>query len=117
MQRLGEALAELAEVPVDPEGDLLVRVRRGPGRPGTWQVLIRTTPRPLATRAWRTVNYPGADRAAARSSSFANSCWLVACSPWSVPQGGLVTIRVKPPSSGSVSTSPLTHSMRPRRAP
>lgn len=60
MQRLGEALAELAGVPLDPEGDLLVRVRRGPQQPGTWQVLIRTTPRPLATRAWRTVNYPGA---------------------------------------------------------
>ena len=60
MQRLGEALAELAGVPLDPEGDLLVRVRRGPEGTGTWQVLIRTTPRPLATRAWRTVNYPGA---------------------------------------------------------
>lgn len=60
MQRLAGALADSAGVPVDPEGDLLVRVRRGPQAPGTWQVLIRTTPRPLATRTWRTVNYPGA---------------------------------------------------------
>ena len=60
MRRLAAALAELAELPVDEEdGDLVVRVRRG-GPPGTWQVLLRTTPRPLATRAWRTVDYPGA---------------------------------------------------------
>lgn len=59
MRRLAEALAELADLPVDPEGDLVVRVRKG-AAPVTWQVLLRTTPRPLATRAWRTVNYPGA---------------------------------------------------------
>src|SRR5699024_12242967 len=63
MQRLGEALAELAEVPVDPEGALLVRVRRGPGRPGTGQVLVRSTPLPRSTRARRAVNYPGAANA------------------------------------------------------
>lgn len=59
MRRLAEAFAELAGVPVDSGGDLVVRVRRGAPK-GTWQVLLRTTPRPLATRAWRTVNYPGA---------------------------------------------------------
>ncbi|GAA1485050.1 methyltransferase [Brachybacterium fresconis] len=59
MRRLGEALAESAGIPVDADGDLVVRVRRGVGA-GTWQVLLRTTPRPLSTRAWRTVNYPGA---------------------------------------------------------
>ena len=60
MRRLATALAELAEIPVDAEdGDLVARVRRG-AQPGTWQVLLRTTPRPLATRAWRTVDYPGA---------------------------------------------------------
>lgn len=41
----------------EEEGDLLVRVRRdGDG----WQVLVRLTPRPLATRPWRVVNMPGA---------------------------------------------------------
>ncbi|MDN5898650.1 MAG: methyltransferase [Brachybacterium sp.] len=59
MRRLASALAELAELPVDGEGDLVVRVRKG-ATPVTWQMLLRTTPRPLATRAWRTVNYPGA---------------------------------------------------------
>ena len=60
MRRLAGALAELAALPVDDaDGDLVARVRRG-ASPGTWQVLLRTTPRPLATRAWRTVDYPGA---------------------------------------------------------
>jgi tRNA (guanine6-N2)-methyltransferase len=60
MRRLAGALAELADLPVDDaDGDLVARVRRG-ASPGTWQVLLRTTPRPLATRAWRTVDYPGA---------------------------------------------------------
>jgi len=59
MRRLASALAELAELPVASDGDLVVRVRKG-ASPVTWQVLLRTTPRPLATRAWRTVNYPGA---------------------------------------------------------
>ncbi|HEX7350595.1 methyltransferase [Brachybacterium sp.] len=59
MRRLASALAELAGLPVASDGDLVVRVRKG-AAPVTWQVLLRTTPRPLATRAWRTVNYPGA---------------------------------------------------------
>ncbi|MGP9536998.1 methyltransferase [Brachybacterium sp. AOP43-C2-M15] len=67
MRRLAETLAELVDLPVDPEGDLVVRVRRG-AEPGTWQMLLRTTPRPLATRAWRTVNYPGAVNATIAAS-------------------------------------------------
>lgn len=59
MRRLAAAVAELAELPVSSDGDLVMRVRRG-APAGTWQVLLRTTPRPLATRAWRTVDYPGA---------------------------------------------------------
>jgi len=59
MRRLAAALAELAGLPVAEDGDLVVRVRKG-ATPVTWQVLLRTTPRPLATRTWRTVNYPGA---------------------------------------------------------
>lgn len=61
MQRIAEAVAELARVPVDEEGDLLLRVRRGAaGARESWQLLLRTTPRPLSARPWRTVNYPGA---------------------------------------------------------
>lgn len=36
------------------DGDVLLRVRPG------WQVLVRLTPRPLATRAWRVRDFPGA---------------------------------------------------------
>lgn len=61
MRRIADAVAEMAGVPVDEDGDLLLRVRRPGGREGTqWQLLLRTTPRPLSARAWRTVNYPGA---------------------------------------------------------
>lgn len=59
MRRLADTLAESAGIPVAEDGDLVVRVRRG-APAGTWQVLLRTTRRPLSTRAWRTVNYPGA---------------------------------------------------------
>ena len=59
MRRLADALAEQAGLPVDGDGDLVVRVRKG-AAPVTWQVLLRTTPRPLSTRSWRTENYPGA---------------------------------------------------------
>lgn len=59
MRELAAALAERAGVPVDVDGDLVVRVRRDREH-GAWELLLRTTPRPLSTRAWRTVNYPGA---------------------------------------------------------
>ncbi|HEX9371224.1 MAG TPA: methyltransferase domain-containing protein [Roseiflexaceae bacterium] len=51
-QRLGLAVAH-------DEGDLLLRLRRASGGAG-WEVLIRLSPRPLATRAWRVCNMPGA---------------------------------------------------------
>lgn len=60
MHRVAEDLAALAGVPVDTDGDLLVRVRRAQAGESGWELLIRTTPRPLATRAWRTERYPGA---------------------------------------------------------
>lgn len=62
MQRLQSEIAESIGLPIDPEdGDLLIRVRHGPEMRGpTWEVLTRLTPRPLSTRAWRTVDYPGA---------------------------------------------------------
>jgi len=58
MQRLGETLAAGVGLPLaGDEGDLVVRVRRGEG--GAWEVLARTTPRPLSVRAWRVCDRPG----------------------------------------------------------
>ena len=58
MQRLAQAYATAVGLPVDlAEGDLKVRVR--PGREAGWEVLVRTTPRPLSARAWRVANLPG----------------------------------------------------------
>jgi SAM-dependent methyltransferase len=48
-QRFGLAVAA-------DEGDLLLRLRRGGDG---WEALVRLTPRPLATRAWRVCNLPG----------------------------------------------------------
>lgn len=57
LQRLAEALAEAAGLPLDDQaGDLLVRLRReGEG----WALLLRTTARPLAVRAYRVCDRPG----------------------------------------------------------
>lgn len=72
MQRLAQELADAAELPLDPDdGDLLVRIRRAErtaGEAPAWEVLIRLTPRPLSTRAWRTVDYPGAVNATIAAS-------------------------------------------------
>lgn len=58
MLRLRETLAQAVRLtPVEDEGDLLLRIRRGAGG---WEVLVRLTPRPLGTRAWRICNRPGA---------------------------------------------------------
>lgn len=58
MRAVAAGLADAVALPVDPvDGDLLVRARRrGPG----WELLVRTTPRPLSVRGWRTERYPGA---------------------------------------------------------
>ncbi|HMO60192.1 MAG TPA: methyltransferase domain-containing protein [Roseiflexaceae bacterium] len=48
---------------VDDDGDLLVRVRPTSDRSG-WEVLVRISPRPLSTRAWRVCDRPGAPNAA-----------------------------------------------------
>jgi tRNA (guanine6-N2)-methyltransferase len=54
-QRLGMELAARTGLAYRPEdGDVLVRVRP------SWEVLVRLTPRPLATRAWRQRDFPGA---------------------------------------------------------
>ncbi len=69
----------------DPEeGDLLLRFRPSPE--GGWDVLGRTTPRPLSVRSWRTVDMPGALNATIAAamvrhlSAPAGAPWLNICS-------------------------------------
>ena len=58
MQRVKQEVADALNLePSDDAGDLFLRIRRV--KPG-WEVLIRTTPRPLATRDWRVYDMPGA---------------------------------------------------------
>ena len=58
MRRLAETLAAGVGLPLaGDEGDLVVRVRRGAD--GGWEVLVRTTPRPLSVRPWRVCDRPG----------------------------------------------------------
>ncbi len=65
MSRLRETIATHTGLqPVDESGDLLIRVRPSPSRDG-WDVLIRLSPRPLATRSWRVCNVDGALQATA----------------------------------------------------
>ncbi|MCU0476015.1 MAG: methyltransferase domain-containing protein [Anaerolineae bacterium] len=60
MQRIVLDLArDLQLEAADDRGDLNLRIRRPRSGVG-WEVLFRLTPRPLATRAWRVVNYKGA---------------------------------------------------------
>jgi 23S rRNA G2445 N2-methylase RlmL len=58
MQRLKEELAKnIGLMHSDDKGDLFMRLRRsGQG----WEMLMRLTSRPLATRNWRVCNYEGA---------------------------------------------------------
>jgi len=61
MMRIKSELCQhLGLVIGEDEGDLLLRMRRTPGAKQGWDVLIRLTPRPLATRDWRICNYEGA---------------------------------------------------------
>ena len=56
MRRIAARLEERLGMPWDPEnGDCLITFR--PGRRG-WEVLCRVGNRPLASRAWRRVDYP-----------------------------------------------------------
>ncbi|HEU5328663.1 MAG TPA: methyltransferase domain-containing protein [Thermomicrobiales bacterium] len=61
LTRLKEELARHTGLAIAaPEGDLQLRLRRPrAGGPG-WEVLIRLSPRPLATRPWRVCNLEGA---------------------------------------------------------
>lgn len=66
MRRLGQTLAEKASMPFAPEdGDCLLVLR--PAERG-WEVLCRVGARPLATRAWRQVDYRGSLNAAIAAS-------------------------------------------------
>lgn len=66
MQRFREELSrELQLEPGGEQADLLVSLRRPPDEAAGWQVLVRTTPRPLSARAWRVCNLPGALNATA----------------------------------------------------
>jgi tRNA (guanine6-N2)-methyltransferase len=61
LQRLREELAARTGLEdVADEGDLLLRLRRPLDGSDGWEVLIRLSPRPLSTRAWRVCNLPGA---------------------------------------------------------
>lgn len=67
MQRIkNEFAAALRLTPAEDKGDLHIRIRPTPDKSG-WQVLLRLTPRPLVTRAWRQHNFQGALNAAVAS--------------------------------------------------
>jgi tRNA (guanine6-N2)-methyltransferase len=57
MNRLKQEINQATGLQVQEVGDLLIRIRK---QNHQWQVLIRTTPRPLATREWRIYDMPGA---------------------------------------------------------
>ncbi|MBI1277352.1 MAG: methyltransferase domain-containing protein [Anaerolineaceae bacterium] len=60
MTRLKEELAAKTGLAIaDEEGDLLIRVRKTKDGDG-WETLVRISPRPQATRAWRVCNREGA---------------------------------------------------------
>ncbi len=64
MQRLRTELADAVGLtPSSERGDFVIRVRPTAQRKG-WEVLLRLSPRPLATRDWRTANFEGALNAA-----------------------------------------------------
>lgn len=69
MTRIKTELSEHLKLTVEEdEGDLLLRMRRTPKTAQGWDVLVRLTPRPLATRDWRVCNYEGALNASVASA-------------------------------------------------
>lgn len=61
MKRLKDELAaRTGLLPTAAEGDLLLRLRHPIGSDQGWDVLVRLSPRPLATRPWRVCNREGA---------------------------------------------------------
>lgn len=65
MVRLKQELATRTGLELADAGDLLLRLR--PADDG-WDALVRISPRPLATRAWRVRNVPGALNATVASA-------------------------------------------------
>ena len=64
MQRLGRELAAATDLGYDQEeGELLMRLLPAPAGEGWW-ALVRLTPRPASTRAWRVCNRAGGVNAA-----------------------------------------------------
>jgi tRNA (guanine6-N2)-methyltransferase len=60
MSRLRTAIASYTSLdPIDESGDLLIRVRPSTTGKG-WDVLVRLSPKPLATRDWRVCSVEGA---------------------------------------------------------
>ncbi len=64
-QRLTAQLSQRLNLPHDAEAaDLLIRIKPAPTKDkekkNGWEMLVRLHARPLATRSWRTFNYPGA---------------------------------------------------------
>lgn len=61
LRRLKHALANALDLPLaaDGKGQLYLRLLRPPEKSG-WEILVRTSPQPLATRAWRICSKPGA---------------------------------------------------------
>lgn len=90
LQRLAEALASAAGLPLDDaNGELLVRLRReGEG----WALLLRTTPKPLSVRDYRVCDRPGG-----LNASLAAALLLLAAPPAGWRRGA----RIVDPFSGS----------------
>jgi ubiquinone/menaquinone biosynthesis C-methylase UbiE len=60
-QRIKDEITQATGMtPNEDEADLLLRVRKADVYGSGWEVLVRLTPRPLATRAWRVCNMEGA---------------------------------------------------------
>jgi len=58
---LREKLSEDTQLPYDPDdGNLLLRIRPSSLQDDGWEVMVRLSPRPLSTRAWRIHNMKGA---------------------------------------------------------
>jgi ubiquinone/menaquinone biosynthesis C-methylase UbiE len=61
MRRLSDEIAERTGLKqAANEGDLQIALRRPAGGAEGWELFLRLSPRPLATRAWRVCNFHGA---------------------------------------------------------
>lgn len=57
LRRVRETIGAWTGLPEDPDGDLLVRIRRDASG---WEVLVRVTSRSLSARSWRVADMAGA---------------------------------------------------------